>query len=72
MELSSTKAASKQREVGDISPHTKKLCKADRDAEVMGPVDKGDRRIAKNGVSSSVKSICIMSANQTVKTYVDK
>ena len=68
MELSSIKAASKQREVGDISPQTKKLCKAERDADVMGPVDRGDRRIAKNGASSSVKSICRMSVYQTVNT----
>lgn len=59
--LSSIKAASKAGEVDEMSPHTKKLCRAERAADVMGPVDKGDRKMAKNGERSSVKSTCRMS-----------
>ena len=49
MLLNSVNAASKDGEVGDISRQTKKQCREARDADVMGPVDKGDRMIAKNG-----------------------
>lgn len=33
-----------------MRPQTKKLCKADRAADVIGPVDNGERIMAKNGV----------------------
>jgi hypothetical protein len=47
--LNSVSATSKDTEVGDIRPQTKKQCNDEIAADVMGPVDKGDRIIAKNG-----------------------
>lgn len=47
--LNSVSAASKEIEVADMRPQTKKLCKADRAVDVMGPVDNGDLMIEKNG-----------------------
>jgi hypothetical protein len=40
-------------EFAEMSPHTKKLCKEDSAAEVIGPVDRGDLIMAKNGASKS-------------------
>lgn len=55
--LSSIKAASSALDSGEIKPHMKKLCNADSAAEVMGPVDNGERRIEKKGARSSGSSV---------------
>lgn len=47
--LNSVRALSKPTEFAVIRPETKKLCKAERAVEVMGPVDSGERMIAKKG-----------------------
>lgn len=49
VELSSASAESRSTVEGDMRPQTKKLCNAERDADVIGPVDRGDRMMAKNG-----------------------
>jgi len=49
-----------------MSPQTKKLCKDARAAEVIGPVDRGDLIIAKNGASNVGRSIVEMSATRKV------
>ena len=55
--LSSASADSKFTELGEMSPQRKKLCSDESAAEVMGPVDSGERIIAKNGASSVVSGI---------------
>jgi hypothetical protein len=47
--LNSAKAALRFGDAGDIMPETNRLWSADKAAEVMGPVDNGERIIAKNG-----------------------
>jgi hypothetical protein len=59
--LSSTKAVSRERDWEDMRPHTKKLCKEASAADVMGPVDKGDRMMAKKGASKVVNGTVIIS-----------
>ena len=46
-------AVSKDMEWGLMRPHKKKLCKADNAAEVIGPVDRGERMMAQKGASNS-------------------
>ena len=50
--LSSDKAAAMEGESSVINPETKKLCSDASAAELMGPVDSGERRMAKNGARS--------------------
>ena len=59
--LSSIKVASNALEFWEIKPHTKKLCNADSAAEVIGPVESGERRIAKNGERRPVSSASLTS-----------
>ena len=40
--LNSISAVSSDLELGQIKPHTKKLCIADRAADVIGPVENGE------------------------------
>lgn len=54
-----------------MTPLVKNLCNAESEADVMGPVDNGERIIAKNGPSSvgngtSVMSICDLANIQTL------
>jgi hypothetical protein len=49
--LNSVSAASRDIEEDDMRLQTKKLCRDKRAVDVMGPVDKGDRIIAKNGAN---------------------
>lgn len=59
--LISANAISRDIDFGLIKSHTKKLCNEDRAAEVIGPVDSGDRIIAQNGASSSGKGTASIS-----------
>jgi hypothetical protein len=59
--LSSTKAVSREREPEDMRPQTKKLCRAESAAEVMGPVDNGERIMAKKGANKVGKGTVDMS-----------
>lgn len=52
--LSSERACPRPIELGLIRSHRKKLCRDDRAADVIGPVDSGDRIIAKKGARSVV------------------
>jgi hypothetical protein len=61
--LSSTRACSSAIELEEMSPQTKRLCNADRAAEVMGPVDKGDRIMAKKGARIMGSSTVLMSVH---------
>ena len=63
MLLNSFKTASMDGESGENRPQAKKLCSAESADEVIGPVDKGDRRIAKKGARRSVRSACRISIN---------
>jgi hypothetical protein len=47
--LSSTSVGSKDSEVADIRLQTKKLWRAESAADVMGPLDRGERIRAKKG-----------------------
>lgn len=47
--LNSVSTTSRDTESEDIRPQTKKLCRDERAVDVIGPVDKGDRIIAKKG-----------------------
>ena len=47
--LSSLRQASREIAPGRIRSHWKKLCNDERAAEVIGPVDNGDRIMAKKG-----------------------
>lgn len=47
--LNSVRAWSREGECAVMRPQTKKLCSADSAVDVIGPVDKGDRMIAKKG-----------------------
>lgn len=49
--LSSLRARSRVFDFAEIIPHTKKLWRAVRAADVIGPVDKEERIISKNGES---------------------
>jgi hypothetical protein len=55
--LRSASATSAESAVGEMSPHANKLCNEDNAADVMGPVDRGERIMAKNGANSSVSGI---------------
>ena len=44
-----------------MSPQTKKAWRADNAAEVIGPVESGDRTIAKNGARITGSSIVVTS-----------
>jgi hypothetical protein len=46
-----------------MSPHTKKLCNAESAADVMGPVDKGDRIMAKKGANKVGNGTVIISSH---------
>jgi hypothetical protein len=59
--LSSAIPCSRDTESEDMMPTTKKLCKEDSALEVIGPVDSGDRIMAKNGARSVVNGMVIMS-----------
>jgi hypothetical protein len=61
--LNSVNAASRDTELEDIRLQTKKLCRDERAADVMGPVDKGDRMIAKNGAKRVGKGTFSMSGH---------
>lgn len=50
--LSSTRAVSKDTASGEMRPHTKKWWRECSAEEVMGPVDSGERMMAKNGARS--------------------
>lgn len=47
--LNSVNALSNPTEFAVMRPEANKLCKAERAVEVMGPVDSGERMIAKKG-----------------------
>ena len=55
--LSSLSAGSKPMAPGQMRSHWKKLCSAERAAEVIGPVESGERMIAKKGARSDVSDI---------------
>ena len=52
--LSSARATSRSFELALTNPVTKNVCKADSAAEVIGPVESGERMIAKKGLNSVV------------------
>lgn len=49
--LSSRRATSRATELGEMRPQVKNLWREERAADVMGPVERGDRMIAKKGPS---------------------
>ncbi len=55
--LRSTRAWSRPAALGDIRSDRKKLWRAESAAEVIGPVDSGERIMAKKGASSVVNGI---------------
>lgn len=65
--LRSINATSIARESGEIKPHVKKLCIADNAAEVMGPVDSGERSIEKKGDRRSGSSVSRTSEYQEAR-----
>jgi len=60
--LRSTRACSRPIEVGAMSPQMKKVWRADNAADVIGPVERGDRIIAKNGARITGSAIVVMSS----------
>lgn len=70
--LNSVSAGSNDIEFADIRPQAKKLCRDESAVDVIGPVDKGDRIIAKKGakrVGSGRISMSIQCA-QSVPTWI--
>lgn len=63
--LSSASATSAEGASGEIKPHANKLCKDVKATEVMGPVDNGDRIMAKKGVRRSKRGMADMSGKIT-------
>lgn len=59
--LSSLRQASKDTEVGPRRQHWKKLCSEVKAADVIGPVERGERMIAKKGASSVVEGSNLIS-----------
>lgn len=55
--LRSINATSIASDSGKIKPHMKKLCIADNAADVMGPVDSGERSIEKKGARRSGSAV---------------
>jgi hypothetical protein len=59
--LSSVRAFSTDSESNVIKPDKNRECNEDRAVDVIGPVDNGERMIAKKGDSSEVKGMVRMS-----------
>ena len=62
MLLKSIRACSRFGEPGRIRPQTKMPCKDESAVEVIGPVDRGERMMAKKGARRIVRSTSLMSA----------
>jgi len=45
-------------------PEVKKVCRAERAADVMGPVDRGERTMARKGARISMRDIDEISTSQ--------
>jgi len=65
--LSSTRTVSKDVELTEMRPQTKKLCRAESAADVIGPVDNGERIIAKKGARRTGKGRISTSAQITCR-----
>ena len=66
MLLSSVRAASNDTELIEMRPQTKKLCRAESAADVMGPVERGERMMAKKGARRSGKGTVSISVQEDV------
>jgi hypothetical protein len=58
-------ALSRETELAEMSPQTKKLWRAESAAEVIGPVDRGDRMMEKKGA----RRVCNDKYSMSVTTY---
>lgn len=63
--LSSARAFSTEGESNVIKPDKNTVCNEDNAVEVIGPVDSGERMIAKKGERRDVKGMLLMSKRLT-------
>jgi hypothetical protein len=67
--LSSIRAGSSDGAFKEMRPQTKKLCRDERAAEDMGPVDNGDRIMEKKGDRRVVNGKCVISIANSINTW---
>jgi hypothetical protein len=69
---SSARAISSDEESGAMTPAWKNVCRAERAADVIGPVDSGERMIAKKGARTVVRGIFLIPTREYNKhrTYI--